>query len=62
MPNCSRNDVILVRYPFCDLSGAKVRPAVVVSAPHVSQDVTERDASDMGQALRSWLGFGEARE
>jgi mRNA interferase MazF len=39
MANSSKNDVILVRYPFSDLSSAKVRPAVVVSAPHVSQDV-----------------------
>ena len=38
MPNFSRNEVILVRYPFTDLSGFKVRPAVVVSAPHSSQD------------------------
>jgi mRNA interferase MazF len=38
MPNYSRNDIILVRYPFSDLSGAKVRPAIVVNAPHVSQD------------------------
>jgi mRNA interferase MazF len=33
------NEIILVRYPFSDLSGAKVRPAVIVSAPHVSQDI-----------------------
>ena len=39
MPNSSKNDIILVRYPFSDLSGAKVRPAVVVSAPHSSQDI-----------------------
>jgi mRNA interferase MazF len=39
MPNSSKNDVILVRYPFSDLSNSKIRPAVVVSAPHVSQDV-----------------------
>lgn len=39
MPTYSKNDVILVRYPFSDLSGAKVRPAVIVNAPHVSQDV-----------------------
>ena len=39
MPTFSKNDFILVRYPFSDLSGAKVRPAVVVSAPHVSQDI-----------------------
>jgi len=39
MPTFSKNEIILVRYPFSDLSGAKVRPAVVVSAPHVSQDI-----------------------
>ena len=38
MPNYSINDVLLVRYPFTDLSGVKVRPAVVVHAPHPSQD------------------------
>ncbi|WP_230966519.1 MazF family transcriptional regulator [Nostoc sp. NZL] len=38
MPNYSKNDIILVQYPFSDLSSSKVRPAVVVSAPHVSQD------------------------
>lgn len=38
MPNYSKNDIILVRYPFSDLSNAKVRPAIVVSAPHPSQD------------------------
>ena len=39
MLSYSKNDVILVRYPFSDLSNSKVRPAVVVSAPHVSQDI-----------------------
>ncbi|WP_445633055.1 Type II toxin-antitoxin system PemK/MazF family toxin [Nostoc sp. DSM 114161] len=39
MPNYSKNDIILVKYPFSDLSISKVRPAVVVSAPHVSQDI-----------------------
>jgi mRNA interferase MazF len=38
MPNCSKGEVILVRYPFSNLSGSKVRPGVVVNAPHVSQD------------------------
>lgn len=36
--NYSKNDIILVRYPFSDLSSSKVRPAVVVSAAHQSQD------------------------
>ncbi len=39
MASYSKNDVILVRYPFSDLSGSKVRPAVVVNAPHASKDV-----------------------
>lgn len=39
MPNSSKDDIILVRYPFSDLSDAKIRPAVVVSTPHVSQDI-----------------------
>lgn len=39
MPSYSKNDIILVRYPFSNLSGSKVRPAVVVNAYHVSQDV-----------------------
>ena len=38
MPNYSRGDVLLVQYPFTDLSRVKVRPAVVVHASHPSQD------------------------
>lgn len=39
MPSYSKNEVVLVRYPFSNLSGSKVRPAVVVNASHSSQDV-----------------------
>jgi mRNA interferase MazF len=39
MPRYSKNEVILLRYPFSDLSGSKVRPAIVINAPHASQDV-----------------------
>ncbi len=39
MPGYSRHNLILVRYPFSDLSSSKVRPAVIVSGPHVSQDL-----------------------
>lgn len=39
MPNYSRGDVVLIRYPFSDLSSAKVRPAVVISAVNFSQDL-----------------------
>ena len=39
MPSYSKNEVLLVRYPFSNLSGSKVRPAVVVNSSHSSQDV-----------------------
>ena len=39
MPNFSKNEIVLVRYPFSDLTNFKVRPAVVVNAPHISQDL-----------------------
>ncbi len=35
MPSYSRHTVVLVRYPFSDLSNSKVRPAVVVGASHL---------------------------
>ena len=38
MPASLRRETILVRYPFSDLSSAKVRPAVVIHAPHPSLD------------------------
>ena len=39
MPNYSRGSVLLVRFPFSDLTSSKVRPAIVVSAAHPSQDL-----------------------
>ena len=39
MPSYSRGDVVLVRYPFTDLGGAKFRPAVIVSGKHESADL-----------------------
>ena len=39
MPSSSRNDVVLVHYPFTDLSATKIRPAIVVNAPHASTDL-----------------------
>jgi mRNA interferase MazF len=38
MPNFSKNEVILVRYPFSDLTAAKIRPAIVVGVAHRSAD------------------------
>jgi len=37
--NFSRFDIVLVRYPFTDLSGSKIRPAVVVNPSHPSDDL-----------------------
>ena len=39
MPNFSKNEIVLVRYPFSDLTNSKVRPAVVVNAAHTSKDL-----------------------
>ena len=39
MSNYSRGEVVLVRHPFSDLSGAKIRPAIIINAPHPSVDV-----------------------
>ena len=39
MSSYSRGEVVLVRYPFSDLSGSKIRPAVVINTPHPSEDL-----------------------
>jgi mRNA interferase MazF len=39
MPSYSKDDIILVRLPFSDLSDSKIRPAVVVNAEHISKDL-----------------------
>ena len=38
MPSLSKNEVVLIRYPFSDLTASKVRPVVVVGTPHASLD------------------------
>lgn len=65
MPSYSKYDIILVRYPFSDLSSSKVRPAVVVSTTHPSQDIiitplTSKIGSLMeGEfVLSEWAGAG----
>ena len=65
MPSYSKNEVVLVRYPFSDLSGSKVRPAVVVNAPHASRDVmivpltSRRSPLLAGEfLLADWRGAG----
>jgi PemK-like, MazF-like toxin of type II toxin-antitoxin system len=68
MPSYFKNEVVLVRYPFSTLSGVKVRPAVIVNAPHTSQDVfsvplTSRTASLLtGEfVLAGWTTAGLRR-
>jgi mRNA interferase MazF len=39
MQTFSRNDVVLIRYPFSDLSQFKVRPAVIVGPDRESPDL-----------------------
>lgn len=34
----SKYDLILVRYPFSDLSSSKVKPAIIINSPHSSKD------------------------
>jgi mRNA interferase MazF len=38
-PTLSRGDVVLARFPFTDLTGALVRPALVVSPGQLGQDI-----------------------
>ncbi len=65
MPSYSKHDVILVRYPFSDLSNSKVRPAVIVSTPHPSQDIlitplTNKTGSLLAEefVLAEWAAAG----
>ena len=65
MPSSSKDEVVLVRYPFSDLTNAKVRPAAIVHAPHVSRDallvpLTSRTAPLLpGEfLLADWAGAG----
>lgn len=65
MPSYLKNEVILVRYPFTNLSASKVRPAVAVHAPHPSQDLfvvpltSQTSALLPGEfVLADWAGAG----
>jgi mRNA interferase MazF len=65
MPNYSQHEVALVKYPFSDLTNSKIRPAIVVNAPHSSQDIfivplTSRTAALLSGefVLTDWQGAG----
>jgi mRNA interferase MazF len=38
-PPLSRGDIVLTRFPFTDLTGALLRPALVVSPGQIGQDI-----------------------
>lgn len=40
-PACRRGDVVLVIFPHADLSGAKLRPALVVQADDLGTDLPQ---------------------
>jgi len=65
MASYSKTEVLLVKYPYSDLSTTKIRPAVVVSAPHAFPDVfivplTSKTVplSDGEFVLADWRGAG----
>ena len=66
MTRCNPGDVVLVRFPFTDLSSAKQRPAVVISPAGfttrfgdvVVVAVTSRQQADPELALREWKAAG----
>lgn len=69
MPSFSRNDVVLVSYPFADRIGNNVRPAVVVSGAHRSRDVVVvplmSRAERLGEGeflLGEWQATGHVRD
>jgi len=65
MPSSSRHEIVLVHYPFTDLTATKVRPAVVVHAPHVHVDylivplTSQTGSLTQGEfVLSDWAGAG----
>lgn len=53
MPSYSRNEVILIQFPFSDLTKGKIRPAIVVNASHSSQDLLVVALTSKTSNLRS---------
>lgn len=65
MSNYSKNDIVLVRYPFTNLTTTKIRPAIIVGADLYSPDViivpltSKITGLDQGEfILGSWQKVG----
>ncbi len=65
MPSYSKYEIVLVRFPFSDLTNAKIRPAVVINPAHASRDLllvalTSKTTSLMAGEfiLSEWRGAG----
>jgi len=56
----SFGDVVLVPFPFTDQSGAKTRPAVVVSSSRYNTSRRDIVIMAITSQVRTPLGFGEA--
>ena len=48
----SRGTIVLLPFPFSDLSGAKLRPAVIVSPHYPSDDLLVVAVTSVGEVLR----------
>jgi mRNA interferase MazF len=63
----ARGDIVLVPFPYTDLSAARVRPAVVVSSAVVADDLIVAMVTGRAQTgrtdyeLRDWTSAGLAR-
>lgn len=53
-------DVVLVPFPFTDQSGAKKRPAVIVSSSDYNANRRDLVIMTITSQVRTPLGFGEA--
>jgi mRNA interferase MazF len=65
MKTLSSNSIILIRYPFSDLSNSKIRPAIIISSPHPSEDLfivpltSRTDRLQTGEfILENWRSAG----
>jgi mRNA interferase MazF len=52
LPTLARGDVVLTRFPFTDLTGAALRPAVVVPQGQIGQDIVLMAISSVVRGAR----------